>query len=47
MWPATLSTPPFYESYGRARIEAGAYGRLITYADHVRPLAMRIVERYR
>jgi hypothetical protein len=46
MWPATLSTPPFYESYGRARIEAGAYGRLITYADHVRPLAMRIVERY-
>jgi hypothetical protein len=30
---------PFYESYGAERVANGAYARVITFRDHVKPLA--------
>jgi hypothetical protein len=45
-WPEHLRDAPFYETYGQRRIETGTYSRLITYADHVRPLAIRIMDSY-
>jgi hypothetical protein len=46
MWPPEPPGEPLYEAHGRRRIETGTYSRLITYVDHVRPLARRIAERY-
>jgi hypothetical protein len=31
--------PPFYETYGRKQVAAGHSNRLLTHADHVKPLA--------
>jgi hypothetical protein len=39
VWPRLAPEEPFYEKYGRDKIERGTYAELITYADHVRPLA--------
>jgi len=41
-WPLPLTREPLYESIGRERIAKGSYERLITYAQHVRPLALRL-----
>jgi hypothetical protein len=41
-WPPEFE--PEWERFGRQRVAAGAYDRVITYRDHVRPLALRIVE---
>ena len=38
-WPADAPEEPFYETFGRNMVERGTYTELITYADHVRPLA--------
>jgi hypothetical protein len=45
MWPEKLDFEPLYEKYGRMRVGTGVYRDVITYADHVRPLAMRLLER--
>ncbi len=34
--------PPFYEQYGARQIAAGHYSDLITYKDHIQPLAREI-----
>jgi hypothetical protein len=47
LWPVDLADPygwdleraPAYESYGAARVKTGAYERVLTFRDHVRPLA--------
>ena len=47
LWPADLSDRyswdpdriPFYESYGADRVTSGAYQRVVTFRQHVRPLA--------
>jgi hypothetical protein len=47
LWPADLADPyiwdshrvPFYESYGAQRVASGAYHRVVTFGQHVRPLA--------
>lgn len=39
-WPETPASPPQYEAIGDARIEAGLYRSPITYAAHVRPMAL-------
>jgi hypothetical protein len=47
MWPVDLDDPygwdpgriPFYESYGAQRVASGAYHHVVTFRDHVRPLA--------
>ena len=44
-WPITPSEEPFYERFGRQRIDEGRYDRLITYSRHVRPLASSLMER--
>jgi hypothetical protein len=31
--------PPYYERYGRKRVEEGAYPEVIRYDEHIRPLA--------
>ncbi len=36
--PLDASEQPYYETYGAAQVAAGRYARLITYADHVRPV---------
>ena len=41
-WPAEPADEPFYERFGRRRIEEGLYRELITYRAHVRPLAMAL-----
>jgi hypothetical protein len=46
-WPAMLSETPYYESFGRARLSEGRYDSLITYADHVRPIALGLLEESR
>jgi len=45
MWPQDLPVEPLYEKYGRMRVSSGVYRDVITYADHVRPLAMRLMDR--
>ena len=42
-WPERLEREPFYETFGRRRLEEGAYDRLITYSGHVRPIAAALV----
>ena len=42
-WPATPPCKPHYERFGERRIRDGRYDRLITYARHVRPLALRLL----
>lgn len=47
LWPVDLGDPyswdpdriPFYESYGAQRVASGAYERVVTFREHVRPLA--------
>jgi hypothetical protein len=39
VWPRHAPEEPFYEKFGREMIARGTYAELITYADHVRPLA--------
>ena len=42
VWPRLAPEEPFYETFGRDMIKRGTYAELITYADHVRPLAVRL-----
>jgi hypothetical protein len=44
-WPEMPETPPQYEAIGHARIEAGLYREPISYAAHVRPMALRLRHR--
>ena len=44
VWPRLSPEEPFYEKFGRDMIERGTYAELITYADHVRPLAAMLTE---
>lgn len=39
-WPEALTGEVFYERYGAGRVAEGTYRDLITYRDHVRPLAL-------
>jgi hypothetical protein len=47
LWPVNLADPygwdldriPFYESFGAERVASGAYDRVVTFREHVRPLA--------
>ena len=47
LWPVDLSDPygwdpgriPFYESYGAERVASGAYEHVVTFREHVKPLA--------
>ena len=47
LFPVDLADPygrnpnetPYYEIYGAQRVEAGAYAHLVTFREHVRPLA--------
>ena len=47
LWPVDLDDPygwdpdrtPYYESYGAQRVASGAYAHVLTFRDHVRPLA--------
>ena len=41
-WPAQPARRPEYESIGAGRSAAGVYARTITYAEHVRPMALRL-----
>lgn len=41
-WPRRPEQEPYYERFGRQRLEQGAYDRLITYAGHVRPIAVAL-----
>ena len=41
-WPAQPDREAFYETFGRRRLAEGVYDRLITYAGHVRPIAMAL-----
>jgi hypothetical protein len=38
-WPERAPEEPFYEKFGRGVVDRGTYVQVITYADHVRPLA--------
>lgn len=42
-WPQTLPEEPYYERFGRQRLREGRYSTLITYAAHVRPLALQML----
>ena len=42
-WSALPPEEPFYEKFGRQMIARGTYADLITYADHVRPLALMLI----
>ena len=42
-WPRQPPEEPFYERFGREMIARGTYTDLITYADHVRPLAATLI----
>jgi hypothetical protein len=44
-FPEVLQRPPFYESFGAQRVKQGRFQKLITYRDHVRPLATKIISR--
>jgi hypothetical protein len=37
--PDAKETPPFYELYGENLVAAGRYDQVISYRDHIRPLA--------
>jgi hypothetical protein len=47
LWPVDLDDPyawdpdgvPFYESYGAQRVTSGTYQRVVTFGQHVKPLA--------
>ena len=47
LWPVDLADPygwdpsrvPYYESYGAERVKSGVYERVVTFRDHVKPLA--------
>lgn len=47
LWPVDLLDPygwdpdriPFYESYGAQRVASGAYEHVVTFREHLRPLA--------
>ncbi|NMJ40768.1 hypothetical protein GWK16_05915 [Roseomonas sp. JC162] len=41
-WPAAMDPLPAYERFGAERAQAGVYGRVIRYADHVRPVALAL-----
>jgi len=41
-WPEHALNEPHYERVGRERVTRGDYGRLITYEEHVRPLALSL-----
>jgi len=51
--PAPLGHPvlphpsgePFYETFGRRRVAAGVYRQLITFKDHMAPLAEALADR--
>jgi hypothetical protein len=40
VWSRHPPEEPYYEKVGRDRIARGSYGELITYTEHVRPLAV-------
>lgn len=42
-WPVTPQEEPYYERFGRQRLRQGLYGKLITYAEHVRPIAVNLL----
>jgi hypothetical protein len=42
-WAQTPERKPFYEEYGETRIREAQYKTLITYRDHVRPIALRLL----
>jgi hypothetical protein len=42
VWSRLPPEEPFYEKFGREVIGRGAYADLITYANHVRPLAVML-----
>lgn len=44
VWPEQPPAEPFYEKFGREMIARGTYSDLITYADHVRPLAAMLLQ---
>jgi hypothetical protein len=44
MWPKDLGFEPLYEKYGRLRVGSGVYRDVITYSEHVRPLAMQLID---
>jgi len=47
LWPVDLTDPydwdpdriPYYESYGAERVASGAYQHVVTFREHVKPLA--------
>src|SRR5688500_1912241 len=47
LWPVDLTDPygwdpcriPYYESYGAQRVTSGAYQHVVTFREHVKPLA--------
>ena len=43
-WPRLPPEEPFYEKFGRDMVERGTYAELITYANHVRPLAAMLTQ---
>lgn len=44
VWPRLSPEEPFYEKFGREMVARGRYAELITYANHVRPLAAMLTE---
>ncbi|MBS7813244.1 hypothetical protein [Roseococcus pinisoli] len=38
-WPDELPQPPAYEAFGHARVREGRYSSVVTYRDHVLPIA--------
>ncbi len=44
-WPEHLSHKPYYEERGEARMKDGIYGDVITYRQHVRPIALKLLNR--
>ena len=42
-WPEDFR--PHWEEFGKGRVDSGRYATRITYRDHVRPLALKILER--
>ena len=44
VWPPVSPEEPFYEKFGREMVARGAYAELITYANHVRPLAAMLIQ---
>ena len=43
-WPPLLDEEPYYERFGRLRLRERRYQKLITYAEHVRPMARRVLK---